>query len=310
MLNLIELIEQKFFESLEASGIKPRYSFIPVMDGKIHRFATAEDRQGEKSGGYYIHADGWPNWGIIDYRKGFDSMLKFKISGEDFPGTKVYSAVRSRNNFTPKDEKEQARAKAYIEWKRATPVIKVKEYHSYLIKKKICYRYSDNIRQVLHSQKEDITKNGDLLIPLVNIYTHKFQSLQRITFSTMKSTNKNMKGFYPNTILKSACYIFSQVQTPPKFIICEGFATGASIFYKCCKTTKATVISSMSCNNMLNIVKGIRTQYKGTPIIIAADNDPAGLKTGQELIREGLADSIAIPPISGYDWNDFLSQSD
>ena len=312
MSDLISVIEAQFFYTLEVHNIRMKYREPLVMNGKIHRFSTAEDKRGEKSGGYYIHSDGWPNWGFIDYRKSEnDTMIKYKLDPKitpkyilDFLNSSYQNSYQTQIKDTKKNisiaEREEARKRAYDEYSRAIP--NIADLHPYCILKKIS-GLNKNIKVVQISHTNDITQNGDLIIPLVNIHTRKFQSLQRITKNKM-SNGKHMKGIYPNTILRDACYIFQEINRPRKIIICEGFATGASIFSTC--RDRAVVISAMTCHNMKNIAQAVE-KYK-IPLVIAGDNDEAGIKTCDEISRLILGSQILFPPKSVNDWNDYISQ--
>ena len=273
----------------------------------MHRFQTEEDSHIEKSGGYYIHCDGWPNWGFIDYRKTNDGiMIKYKLDPKltpknilDFVNPSYQNEEKNQREKIKYQEREAVRAKAYDEYQRATP--NGAEQHPYCILKKIS-GFNKQIKIITNSQQNDICKNGDLIIPLVNIRTRKFQSLQRITFNKM-SNGKHMKGIYPNTTLKEACYIFQEVR-PSKIIICEGFATGASIFSTC--RDRAVVIAAMTCHNMLNIAEAVK--HYNLPLIIAGDNDEAGINACEKIKRLIKDSVILLPPNNVNDWNDYITK--
>ncbi len=308
MKDLISVIEEQFFYTLSLHNIAFKHNEPLIMNGKIRRFQTKEDSRIEKSGGYYIHADGWPNWGFIDYRKTNDGvMFKYKLDPKltpkdilNFINPSHQSEETHQHNMIKSLEREAVRAKAYDEYLRASPM--GVEHHPYCILKKIS-GFNKQIKIVTNSMQNDICKNGDLIIPLVNIRTRKFQSLQRITRNKM-SNGKHMKGIYPNTILREACYIFQEVSRPSKLIICEGFATGASIFSTC--RNRAIVISAMTCHNMKNIAEAVKDY--GIHIVVAGDNDEAGIKACKEIKRLIKDSEIFLPPKNVNDWNDYITQ--
>ena len=308
MSDIYSVIEEQFFYTLSINNIEFKHYEPLRMDGKIVRFQTKEDSRIEKSGGYYIHSDGWPNWGFIDYRKTNDGvMIKYKLDPKltpknilDFINPSYQNEENNQSEIIKHQEKELVRAKAYDEYQRAIP--KGTEQHPYCILKKIS-GLNNQIRITNNSLPNDICKNGDLIIPLVNIRTRKFQSLQRITKNKM-ANGKHMKGIYPNTILRDACYIFQNISRPSKLIICEGFATGASIFSTC--RDRAVVISAMTCHNMKNIAEAVKDY--GIHIVIAGDNDEAGIKACNEIKRLIKDSEILLPPKTVNDWNDYISK--
>ena len=63
-----ELIDNQFFATLERENIHPDEDLRPLdASGNIVRFSVDGDRRGEKSGAYYLYADGLPNWGVMVY---------------------------------------------------------------------------------------------------------------------------------------------------------------------------------------------------------------------------------------------------
>lgn len=63
-----ELIDSQFFATLDKLNIHPDEDLRPLdASGNIVRFAVDGDRRGEKSGAYYLYADGLPNWGVMVY---------------------------------------------------------------------------------------------------------------------------------------------------------------------------------------------------------------------------------------------------
>ncbi len=299
-----EIISAEFFQSLDELGIIPRYDLRLIMDGQIHRFSTNEDRGGEKSAAYYIHSDGWPNWGIMDFRK-HDGMQKFKLSRERMPeqwDTNTQPAKQKQDDR--EQEAEEARKRAYNEYLRADS--KLANNHPYITMKRVA-GITQRIRVVTSEthRYSDLCKVGDLLIPLVNATTRNFQTLQRISKGLMQN-GRHMKGIYSKTHLMGSCFEFlpPDYNEAKRIIICEGFATGASIFKVA--RIKSIVLSAMTCNNIINVAKVWRKRTR-LPIIIAADNDNTGTLHATATLTQGFADEVFIPPIKGYDWNDFIN---
>lgn len=74
-----ELIDSQFFATLDKLNIHPDEDLRPLdASGNIVRFAVDGDRRGEKSGAYYLYADGLPNWGVMVYGV-HDGMVQDKF---------------------------------------------------------------------------------------------------------------------------------------------------------------------------------------------------------------------------------------
>ena len=111
------LIIEQVRASMEANDVIPKEENLQlIMDGSIHRFAVEGDRLGAKSGAYYIHADGCPNWGFMDYHK-HSEMLQFSFNWEAIPIEDRRAYYKEQNNAAPfRDTQaiQAARAKAQL----------------------------------------------------------------------------------------------------------------------------------------------------------------------------------------------------
>lgn len=94
------------------------------------------------------------------------------------------------------------------------------------------------------------------------------------TISTLQTISPDgevfKKRFLFNSTKKGGFYEITNKEAPKdQLILCEGFATGASIF-------EATGISTLVCfdaGNLLTVAKAIRSKYPDFKLIIAADDD-------------------------------------
>jgi putative DNA primase/helicase len=106
-----------------------------------------------------------------------------------------------------------------------------------------------------------------LLIPVYDEYGN-LVSLQKIWENSNKDVDeKFIKRFLGNGKTKG-CY-FTIGKIGDEVVICEGYATGATI-YKC---VEKAVVVAFYCGNILDTAKIIRKKYPRIKIIIAADND-------------------------------------
>jgi putative DNA primase/helicase len=155
---------------------------------------------------------------------------------------------------------EASSTKAYFLWTHARHVAK----NGYLERKKVHFL----------DQKEH---KGYLIIPLFDV-NHKIWSLQFID-------NDGNKRFLSGGKKKGCFYAFDSLKDTEIALICEGFATGASL-YECCNIN---VIVAFDSGNLKPVAQAIKEKYPNMRIIICADNDcyhENGANPGLEKARE------------------------
>ena len=336
------IILEEFFAHLRDIGIEPKGDFYPILDGQIHRFAVDDDRGGAKSGAYYVHADGFVNFGAMDFRK-HSCMQKGSISRDYRPKydkkqyDKAIEESRRRAAERAKQEKEkEARARVQM-MKEFTTYDKERGIlfcntafvnHPYLIFKGVegipfqaalnCnFRVKKN-----QTSNDDFSQVGDLLIPLVHVDSvyspyieERMRGLQIIS-GKLNHEGKYQKSFYKD-IPQKGCYCeliphrcrgnnsLLDLNNVQIIFITEGVATGLSLL--ALTDFKSPVFCAMSCHNFMNIAQHFHKLFKNIQIIIAADNDYSGLgvKKANEVIEAGYAVNKIIPPEIGQDWNDY-----
>lgn len=108
-----------------------------------------------------------------------------------------------------------------------------------------------------------VKRMGDLLIIPAFDGKGKIWSLQKIN-------NAGQKFFMPGGKVDSCfCPIFSPDDPADKIIICEGWATGASLRM----ATGLRVVCAFNAGNMPKVAKVIRKKYPNAELILTADND-------------------------------------
>ena len=303
-------IADQILRHMQAVGIEPRGNVEFVFDGKVHRFATVDDKGGEKSGAYWAYSDGWPNWGIMDFHK-HERMIKSKLDAASLTCSESEALTEQLETRSPnrqeqerreREADEQARANAYREYHCATH--EGVENHPYC-KLKHIHDLPRLIRVVVQAQPGDICRVGDLLIPILNCESRRFQAIEKISRGVM-SNGKHMKGIYSGTHVKGGCFEFPMIE-PEAVYIAEGFATCASVHEF--MTRRGLVVCAMNCGNLINVARVYRERTK-LPVMILADNDASGVgvKKANEVVEAGYADSYYIPPMIG-DWNDYLTRN-
>ena len=152
-----------------------------------------------------------------------------------------------------------------------------------------------------------LCKEGELLIPMLDVVSGKFQSLIHIP-PTPNREGKFLKLNYPGLTPTGAAHALT-----PKFseyagslFVCEGLCTGIAVLID--TQENFPIYSAGSCGNLLPVCRGLRTKYPDKKIIVVADNDDngAGRKAADECRNARLADGIRMPEIAGHDWYDDL----
>ncbi len=175
---------------------------------------------------------------------------------------------------------DQRAAYALMEWNNATPA---REDHPYLISHKLP---PFNLREIEHPHY-----GRCLLVPLVN-EAGELRNLERINPEGMKRPVKGAE--------KQGLFYQFGAQSWTLFI-CEGWATGAAIHYSL--PYKPVVLCAMSAGNLENVTAIARRKYPESDIVIAADNDPAGLEKAYLLSQE-FDLKVVVPSRAGEDFCD------
>lgn len=275
-----------FMAAIRAAGFYPPNEIIP--DGKLHRFSTSGKR-GDDAGWYVFFNDNIPAGMFGDWRSGFSQKWHADIGrklskAEDNALRERVIAQVSKRMAEEAERHEKARWRAKKIWNEAVPVI----HHPYLKNKKI----------KPHGAK---VFNGALVIPIHN----EWDRIVNIQFIQPDGTKRFLAGGQ-----KKGCFLGIGELTN-LILICEGFATGASIYEASIREkTPAYVVVAFDAGNLLPVAKNIKKRYPHKQIIICGDNDKSGI--GQDKAREAslaINCNMKIPPIEGMDWNDYLTVS-
>lgn len=240
MSDYIELFRQ----AVESGGLSAPTEIID--DGKLHRFNTSGKRN-DDSGWYVIYPDGVPAGSFGDWRTGFQqnwcAKSEHELTDDELHATheRIKAAQRER-------EIEQARqhtiAKdtAGTRWQAAIPATT----HSYLSAKGV---HAHGVRQ-----------DGDvLLIPL--------RGTDGVICSLQTIAPDGSKRFMTGGRV-TGCY-FCIGKPDGRLIVCEGFATGASI-HEC---TGQAVAVAFNAGNLEAVARALRAKYPALAITLAADDD-------------------------------------
>jgi putative DNA primase/helicase len=264
----------EFLDAMRSVGIDPPDSIH--ADGKIHRFNACD--KNNKNGWYVLHAEplagSFGCWGQVETqnwcsKKEFtdEERLEYKMQMEE---------LRAERKKADVIKKTACRKKAAYIWDKAEKNTK----HDYLHRKGI---------SLFGARANDLS----VILPVRD----REGTLHGLQFIKADGTKKFLTG-----TAKSGCY-FSIGHVDKTICICEGFATGASI-YEC---TGHAVAVAFDSGNLIHVAAKLMRKFKSAKIIICGDNDVAG-KIGAEKAAKICNGNIVYPGVDGMDFND-LHQS-
>lgn len=254
----------------------------PIDDGKIQRVKCAHDNNGGNSGRYFFHTSGVPMGKFGCYHEHNENGLGCTWRS-DTPDTrteveKAADRERIAQAQAERDAEtlsEQANSAALCRGLWATSTDATVD-NPYLIKKGI--------------QPHGTKANGEnLLIPIYDS-DNGLASLQTIYPGGQKKFQHGGKI--------AGCFHRFGNTTSNILVICEGFATGASIT----EATDYQVVCAFNAGNLMPVAQRLKISEPKLSIIIAGDNDASNV--GQEKAQAAaslVGAHLAIVDFSGVD---------
>ena len=275
----MQQIQETVKNAMRDNGMIPPDNII--LDGVLHRF---NDETGKPNSYYTANIDGRAAGVIGNWKTG----LKFNWKAEgNYP--KLTEAERTEFRLEQQKQRQlrkaaeklrhnEAAQKAAYVLKQSAPAIS----HSYLTHKRV---EPHNARLY----------NDALVIPILN--EGELVSLQFIDQDGKKHflTGGKLKGSYSQLGIYNA---------NKPILICEGWATGASLY----ESTDNLTYVAFSAGNLKAIAVYARSLYPMNDIIIMGDNDLSGV--GQDAARQAalsIGGKYLIPGTIGHDWNDVVN---
>ncbi len=239
---------EAFKNSMVSAGLTPPSTIID--DGKLHRFSTSNRKQ-DAAGWYVLHAAPIPAGCFGDWRKNILEKWCAKDKQTMSPRERVENLrllAQSRDQCQKIRAEQQRKAalKAKHLWQSAAPAAL---NHPYLVKKRIPAYCA---RQL----------GAHLVLPIVNL-NKEIKSLQFIR----PDSNKRLLA---NGIKQGHFIVVNGLLDNPNFIICEGFATGASLAIN---YPDVCVIAAIDTGNLKAVATAIRVRHPCCLISICADDD-------------------------------------
>jgi len=268
------------------------FSGVINPNGRMNRFYIKGDKPGSKNGWYVAFDIGGGNiicifgsWKLGHKFTYISNGKKLSTAQKNF-ATQRLKAIIEENNRCRIVEQEKCAEQAQEKWDSLS---RADHKHPYLVLKRI--------------EPNCLRREGEcLFVPLFDVHG-KLWNLQRILPEGQKRFLKGrVKGLFSP---------IGDTKKPQKLIICEGWATGATLYL----ATITPVLCAMYAGNLLPVAEVARAYWPNAEIIIAADNDhktignPGVTKATQA--AQAVSGKLAVPEFpegcNGTDFNDLAN---
>lgn len=246
----VRAIETAFAEAMRAAGIEPPQKI--EADGRIHRFST-NGRWGDDAGWYVLYADNLPAGAFGCWRSNISEKWRADFDGQLSPAEatahqhRIEQIERQREADLALRQIKAAEA-ATKQWETTSLA---SENHQYLVEKGI-----KPCGARLHA-------NGGLVIPMRNA-KGEICSLQFIA-------PNGDKRFLTDGRVKGCFCLIGQAESARPVLICEGFATGATIH----EATQLPTAVAFTSGNLTPVARALREKHRDFEFIMCADDDVA-----------------------------------
>ena len=269
----------EFKAAMREAGIEPPETILG--DGILHRFTI----DGKLDGAYILHLDGYPAGYFQDYKRNIKVTWKLAAGTIFKPFTpderRKFAIDRQKQaqgrQIEAQAAHEDAAQKAAYIWSHSSPVTA----YPYLLKKGVkahglrCYK-------------------GSLVVPLFNE-----TGLISLQFIQEDGTKRMLKGGK----VQGACCAFGDPIPGEPLLICEGWATGASLY----EATGHFTVVAFSAGNLVTVARQIKNLYQTNLIFICGDNDASNVgNAAAQAAALAVGGTAILPDTVGLDWNDAI----
>jgi putative DNA primase/helicase len=303
MSNHYSCIEDAALDACRECGLEPPKFFkrdvfqvVDVVDGKPRNGAGRVKVFADGQGGIV------QNWRTGEKRSFFLNNSNTQAGGLSDQERQEIENARRKREAAEVVKHDQAAGRALQIWQAAKPAA---NDHPYLRKKQIKphhARVSQWRRFVdIDGERKPIVIDNALLIPLFDA-SGNIRNLQAIFPEKHPLLNRDKDFLAGGALAGLFGWIGKRTDT---VIICEGFATAATLYEQSANRT----YMAFTAGSLLAVAKTVREKLPKAKIILAADNDTrtkdnVGLTKATEaaLAVGGL---VAVPPIPDADFNDY-----
>lgn len=229
----------------------------PVMDGKSHRVAVSDDKQGERSGFYVGHLDGRPAGYAKNNRSGEE--MRWKSEGKILtPEDKAVFAARSAEKLKARAEELEAthNRTAQRVLHQLGGMTAAEEPTEYMRAKGIGPQTGVYLG-----------KDGVTCLPAQDVdgKVWTMQYIQPDGTKRFAAGGKKEGCFHPVGGSRGV----DEVLKAPAIVIAEGYATAASL----AKELGFATIAAFDSGNVVHVAEAFREKYPEKAILIAGDDD-------------------------------------
>jgi putative DNA primase/helicase len=273
-------------DAMLTQGIEPPE--VIDLDGVLHRFHIDGDKSGSKNGWYVGHTSPYPICTFGSWKTGL--QVTWRSCQEPMTAAEhraldqsILQAKLASQRDREADWQRVAHEVNHI-WRSATPA---DPKHLYLVKKRV--------------KQHNLRQSGDKLIVPLQDTSGSIWSLQTIHPDGTKrfTTGGRTKGLFS---------LIGDLSAASRILICEGWATGASLF----EHLADPVLCAMNAGNLLPVAEGARAKWN-QQLVICGDDDrhtegnPGKTFASKAAIAVGAL--IAFPVFDddfGSDFNDYF----
>lgn len=247
--------QEQFAEACRANGLK--VEGVPLMDGSWHRVSLADDKKGVQNGSYRGFLDGHPNGQIMNFKLS-DKPVQWVADGPKMdPAEQARQQAQAAQRQAERANEARVKANSVANQAgtrlRNAQEIETIADHPYLDRKQI-----DPL-----GLPSSLYKEGDhLLIPMGN----KVGMVRNIQSIAPDGQKRYMAGGEKQGLMY---WIEDKSSVPIAAVVCEGFATGASLH----EATGLPVVVAFDAANLRPVAEAVRQKHPHMPIILAADDD-------------------------------------
>jgi len=249
-----------------------------TVDGQLHRYKTRGDH--DANCWYVFHAGKVTAGAFGCWKRNLSqkwSDIEFQqLSREQKEGVRKTWADAAAKQ---KADVERAQADARAACSKMLLIAPPAKTHAYLDRKEVKPCGDVRISPLEHTK-------GWLVVPL--------RDEHGVTHSCQFIADDGTKRFFYCGRLQG-CYFEIPGKPTGPILICEGYATGCTLF----EATGWTVVCAMNCGNLLAVARSLRSISPGRNIVICSDNDQftpenPGLQKAQ-LAAKSISSSVVTP---------------
>jgi len=272
----------KFLTYIVNSGITPKHSKDIMPADTFKRIAGASDKGGKRSISYWLRIE-------LDFAYGYARDFKTGIECH-------FNSARDDADMTRAD---LTRIKAMMKARKAEEDAHIAKRHAKIALRANQIWHSLSSGETTYSRAKAINPvsarvlGDSLWISIIDVD-------QIVSWQLIKPNGEKR---FPFGGKKQSCWhVIGQINPLEPITICEGYATGCSIY----AAINTAVVVAFDAGNLLPVAKKLRGIYKNTPIVVAADNDESqtGQKAAASVQKSVTGVTVVMPNKVGYDFND------